>query len=96
MRKMKLMEEDLDTSEDKAQDATAKLRDTEGALEEAQRENKQLLHRIDRLEGESSWSEIIGSACQMYIEIHVLDNCCFVELKHCRPLRRLEVLWHPS
>jgi len=51
---MKLMEEDLDTSEDKAQDATTKLRDTEAALEEAQRENKQLLHRIDRLEGESS------------------------------------------
>ena len=48
------MEEDLDTSEDKAQDATIKLRETEALLEEAQRENKQLQHTINKLEGEPS------------------------------------------
>ena len=54
MRKMKLMEEDLDTSEDKALEATAKLRETEALLEDTQRECKQLHHTIDKLEGEPS------------------------------------------
>ena len=52
MRKIKLLDEDLDTSEDKAQEALRKFQDTEAQLEESQRENKQLQHRIDTLEGE--------------------------------------------
>ena len=52
MRKLKLVEEDLDQSEDRATEATTKLRELEGQLEEAQRENKKLQKTVDTLEGQ--------------------------------------------
>ena len=51
MRKLKLMENDLDTSEDKCADQGEKLKDYEIQMEELTRENKQLNHRINVLEG---------------------------------------------
>lgn len=50
-RKVKLLENDLDTAEDKANDAVSKSKDLESQLEETTRENKQLTHRIQVLEG---------------------------------------------
>lgn len=51
MRKLKLLENDLDTSEDKAADANSKVKESEAQNEELTRENKQLYHRISVLEG---------------------------------------------
>lgn len=51
MRKLKLLENDLDTAEDKYADSNAKVKDYEAQVEELSRENKQLNHRINTLEG---------------------------------------------
>ena len=51
-RKLKLLEADLDTAEDKAADSGDRCKDLEDKNEELERENKQLQHRIQRLEGE--------------------------------------------
>lgn len=51
LRKLKLMENDLDTAEDKFMDTNAKFKDRETQVEELTRENKQLDHRISVLEG---------------------------------------------
>lgn len=51
MRKLKLLENDLDTAEDKYADSNAKVKDYETQVEELSRENKQLTHRINTLEG---------------------------------------------
>ena len=50
-RKLKLLESDLDTAEDKAADNSEKLKEFEAQNEELTRENKQLHHKIDVLEG---------------------------------------------
>lgn len=51
LRKLKLLENDLDTAEDKSSDATSKSKDLESQVEELTRENRQLNHRIGVLEG---------------------------------------------
>ena len=51
MRKLKLLENDLDQAEDKAADSTSKLRELETLHEESERENKQLNRKIELLEG---------------------------------------------
>lgn len=53
-RKLKLLETDLEQSEDKAQDSDKKLRVAEGQVEELQREKRQLENQIGILESESS------------------------------------------
>lgn len=53
-RKLKLLESDLDTAEDKAADQTDKLKELEAQNEELLRENKQLQRRVDVLEGMSA------------------------------------------
>ena len=50
-RKLKLLEADLDTAEDKAADQTDKVKDLETQNEELLRENKQLQRKVDVLEG---------------------------------------------
>lgn len=50
-RKLKLLETDLDTAEDKAADQTDKVKELETQNEELLRENKQLQRRVDVLEG---------------------------------------------
>ena len=51
LRKLKLLEEDLDNAEDRVAVATKKLQEQEGLNDELIRENKQLHHRVDTLEG---------------------------------------------
>lgn len=56
MRKLTMLEKDLDTAEDRSADTNAKNKDLETQVEELQRENKQLKHRIDLLEGKFNLS----------------------------------------
>ena len=53
-RKLKLLENDLEMAEEKAADSTDKLKESETQAEELTRENKQLNHRIDVLEGKGT------------------------------------------
>ena len=50
-RKLKLLEADLDTAEDKAADQTDKVKELETQNEELLRENKQLQRKVELLEG---------------------------------------------
>lgn len=50
-RKMKLMESDLDSAEDKGADHLSKSKGFEEQVEELTRDNRQLNHRIGVLEG---------------------------------------------
>ena len=50
-RKLKLLESDLDTAEDKAADQTEKVKELETQNEELLRENKQLQRKVEVLEG---------------------------------------------
>ena len=52
MRKLKLLENDLDQAEDKNADGDSKMKDMEAQMEELTRENKQYQHRVNVLEGE--------------------------------------------
>lgn len=51
-RKMKLLETDLDSAEDRVADISDKNKELEAEVEELQRENKTLQRRVDTLEGE--------------------------------------------
>lgn len=67
-RKLKLMEGDLDSAEDKCADASTKLKDMEAQVEELTRENKQQTHRIQVLEGmfitcHDMWLDWSSSMC---------------------------------
>ena len=53
LRKMKLLEEDLDNAEDRVADTGTKLKEQEALNDDLIRENKQLHHRVDTLEGQS-------------------------------------------
>ena len=57
-RKLKLLEADLDTAEDKAADQTDKVKELEAQNEELLRENKQLQRRVDVLEGMSTFESL--------------------------------------
>ncbi len=50
-RKLKLMEDDLDSAEDRLATSQASLKETENANDELVRENKGLHRKVDELEG---------------------------------------------
>ena len=54
-RKLKLLEADLEQSEDKATDSEKKFRVAEAQVEELQREKKQMENQIGMLESECAW-----------------------------------------
>ena len=54
MRKLKLLETDLDQAEDQKADSDSKAKDLEAQVEELTRENKQLQNRVNVLEGKFS------------------------------------------
>ena len=53
---MKLLENDLDSAEDKQADFSSKCNNQEAQIEELTRENKQLNNRIAILEGKFAFS----------------------------------------
>ena len=54
MRKLKLLETDLDQAEDQKADSDGKAKDLEAQVEELTRENKTLQNRVNTLEGKSN------------------------------------------
>lgn len=76
MRKLKLLEHDLDTAEDKVAETTAEKKDLEVREEELTRENKQLQHRINTLEGKSGPSASVPYSNGTYSDttIDIIDD----------------------
>lgn len=62
-RKLKLLETDLDTAEDKAADANDKFKEKEAQAEDLERENKQFKRRIDMLEGNACELRMLCCQC---------------------------------
>lgn len=58
LRKLKMVEGDLDQAEDKQAESDAKVKDLETQVEELTRERQQLQHRVNILEGKSTDCDI--------------------------------------
>lgn len=58
--RISLLEQDLESAEDRADGASTKLKETESSLEAAQHENNQLKRQLDSAEGSYYRSCIYG------------------------------------